>query len=75
MPTKSFIADAKSRNAIAVLVWLSFVWMASPALAQGPLPTPGGPSALLPLGPASAHHRPSAAAPLPTLHQVVRRTV
>jgi hypothetical protein len=49
MPTKSFIADAKSRNAIAILVWLSFVGMASPALAQGPLPIPSGPSAILPL--------------------------
>jgi hypothetical protein len=40
MPIKSFIADAKSRNAIAVLVWLSFVGMASTVLAQGPLPIP-----------------------------------
>jgi hypothetical protein len=50
MPTKSFIADAKSRNAITILVWLSFVRMASSALAQGPLPIPSGPSAVLPLG-------------------------
>ena len=27
---------------VAVLVWLSFVEMAFPALAQGPLPTPSG---------------------------------
>ena len=29
---------------VAVLVWLSFVGMASPAHAQGPTPTPSGPS-------------------------------
>src|SRR6185295_19008176 len=61
MPTKSFIAGAKSRNAIAVVVWLSFVGMASPSFAQGPLPTPSGPSALLPLGPPAritVHPRP-----------------
>jgi hypothetical protein len=47
---------------VAVLVWLSFVGMASPAFAQGgPLPVPSGPSALLPLGPPAritVHPRP-----------------
>jgi hypothetical protein len=61
MPTKSFIADVKSRNAIAVLVWLSFVGMASPVLAQGPLPIPSGPSPVLLPGPPArltVHPRP-----------------
>jgi hypothetical protein len=62
MHTESFIANAKSRNAIAVLVWLSFVEMASPALAQSPLPIPSGPSpVLLPPGPPTrltVHPRP-----------------
>jgi hypothetical protein len=43
----------------AVLVWLSFVGMPSPAHAQGPTPT--GPSAMLPLGPPAritVHPRP-----------------
>jgi hypothetical protein len=46
---------------VAVLVWLSFVGMASPAHAQGPTPTPSGPSPLLPLGPPAritVHPRP-----------------
>ena len=46
---------------VAVLVWLSFVGMASPAFAQGPTPTPSGPSPLLPLGPPAritVHPRP-----------------
>ena len=47
---------------VAVLVWLSFVEVASPAIAQGgPLPVPSGPSALLPLGPPAhitVHPRP-----------------
>jgi hypothetical protein len=54
----SFIADAKSHNAVAALAWILVV--ASPALAQGPLPIPSGPSAILPLGPPSitVHPRP-----------------
>jgi hypothetical protein len=46
---------------VAVLVWLSLVGMASPVRAQGPTPTPTGPSALLPLGPPASitvHARP-----------------
>jgi len=47
---------------VAVLVWLSFVGMASPAIAQGgPLPIPSGPSPILPLGPPAritVHPRP-----------------
>jgi hypothetical protein len=62
MPTKTFIADAESRNAITVLVWLAFVGMASPVLAQGPLPIPSGPSPVLaPPGPPArltVHPRP-----------------
>jgi hypothetical protein len=62
MPTKSFFVDSKSRNAIAVLVGLSFVGMASPELAQGPLPIPSGPSPVLaPPGPPArltVHPRP-----------------
>ena len=58
---------------VAVLVWLSFVGMASPAHAQGPTPTPSGPSPLLPLGPPARIDGPSAAAPPQTLHQVVCR--
>jgi hypothetical protein len=73
MPTKSFIADSKSRNAIAVLVWLSFVGMATTVLAQGPLPIPSGPSPVLLPGPPArltVHPRPRQ-----TLHEVVRRAV
>jgi hypothetical protein len=46
----SFIADAKSRNAVAALAWMLVLVLvlASPALAQGPLPVPSGPSAILP---------------------------
>jgi hypothetical protein len=53
MPTKSSVAATKSRNAIAVLAWLSFVGTASPALAQNPLPIPSnlGPVYSLPSGP------------------------
>jgi hypothetical protein len=46
---------------VAVLVWLSFVGMASPALAQGPLPIPSGPSPVLLPGPPArltVHPRP-----------------
>jgi hypothetical protein len=46
---------------VAVLVWLSLVGMASSAHAQGPTPTPTGPSAVLPLGPPASitvHPRP-----------------
>jgi hypothetical protein len=45
----------------AVLVWLSFVGMASPAHAQRPTPIPTGPSAMLSLGPPAritVHPRP-----------------
>jgi hypothetical protein len=51
---------------VAVLVWLSFVGMASPAHAQGPTPTPSGPSPLLPLGPPAritVHPRPRLLSP------------
>jgi len=33
---------------VAVVVWLSFAGVACPALAQGPLPIPSGPSPTLP---------------------------
>ena len=49
----------------AVLVWLSFVGMASPAHAQGPTLTPTGPSAILPLGPPAS----ITVHPRPRLHQ------
>ena len=62
MPTKSFTADAKSRNPVAALAWLLFVGMVSPALAQNPLAIPSnlGPAALLPSGPSrvTVHPRP-----------------
>ncbi len=57
---------------VAVLVWLSFVEMAFPALAQGgAAPDPKWAIANAAAGATSAHHRPSAAAPPQTLHQVV----
>jgi hypothetical protein len=49
----------------AVLVWLSFVGMASPAHAQGPTPAPTGPSAMLPLAPPAR----ITVHPRPRLHQ------
>jgi hypothetical protein len=50
---------------VAVLVWLSLVGMASSAHAQGPTPTPTGPSAVLPLGPPAS----ITVHPRPRLHQ------
>jgi hypothetical protein len=49
MPTESLTAGAKSRKKVAVLAWLLFVGMASPALAQSPLAIPSnlGPAPLL----------------------------
>jgi hypothetical protein len=55
------IVTSPLRALAAILVWLSFVGMASPAPAQGPTPTPTGPSAILPLGPPAritVHPRP-----------------
>jgi hypothetical protein len=55
------IVTSPLRALAAILVWLSFVGMASLAHAQGPTPTPTGPSAMLPLGPPAritVHPRP-----------------
>jgi hypothetical protein len=60
---------------VAVLVWLSSVGMASPALAQGPLHGTKWAIAIPAAGTTSAHHRPSAASPPQTLHPVVCREV
>jgi hypothetical protein len=66
----SLIGDPKSRNTVAAIAWILVLVLASPALAPGPKWAIGD---LAAAGATSAYHRPSSAAHLPTLHQVVRR--
>jgi hypothetical protein len=71
MPTKSLTADAKSRNPVAALAWYGVVGARSEPARD---PKQSWTSALAAVG-TTARHRPSEAAPLPTLHQVVPRAV
>ena len=64
------VAQRDYRGRLAIVRWDGV-----PVVRSGAAPNPKWAIGTAAAGAASAHHRASAAAPLPTLHQVVRRAV